>query len=98
MEDIQELLFAAIKKMKSHEAKQILLDHPELTNVKRINNTEQEVTTPLIEACRHSKYFSKFKEFSVLQRMLIMIWLVWVVYQVLDFFGGDQAKNIIIAG
>ena len=55
MEDIQELLFAALKKMKSEEATQILIDHPELTNVKRIDNAEQEVTTPLIEACRYSK-------------------------------------------
>ena len=53
MTDMQELLFAALKGMKSEEAKRILIDHPELTNIKRIDNIEQEVTTPLIEACRY---------------------------------------------
>ena len=99
MEDIQELLFAALKKMNSEEAKQILIDHPELTNVKRIDNAEQEVTTPLIEACRYSKYFSKFKELSGLPRMLSMTGLVWGVYRVLYFFfWGDQTKSMISAG
>ena len=61
MADVQELLFAALKQMKSEEAKQILFDHPELTNVKRIDNIEQEVTTPLIEACRFGKYRNNSK-------------------------------------
>ena len=61
MEDTKELLFGALKWRNSYEAKQILIDHPELTNVKIINNIEQEVTTPLIEACRLSKYWNNSK-------------------------------------
>ena len=58
MEEKQELLFDALKRRKKDEAKQILIDHPELTNVKRIDTIEQEETTPLIEACRYSKYLN----------------------------------------
>ena len=61
MEDIEEQLFAALKRMKRDEAKEILINHPELTNVKRIDNIEQEVTTPLIEACRFGKYWNDSK-------------------------------------
>ena len=56
MEETQELLFAAIRSMNSEETKKILTDHPELTNVKRVDNVEQEVTTPLIEASKYGKY------------------------------------------
>ena len=57
MEDIEELLFAALKKRRGDEARNILINHQELTNVKRIDTVEQEVTTPLIEACRFGKYW-----------------------------------------
>ena len=57
MEDHQELLFAALKKLNSDGAEQILLEHPELTNMKWTDDFEQEVTTPLIVACRYGKQF-----------------------------------------
>ena len=53
MDDIQELLFSAMKKREIEEAKQILTDHPELINVGRTDDFKQEVTTPLIEACKY---------------------------------------------
>ena len=55
MGDIQELLFSALKKRKIEEAKQILTDHPELMNMRRTDDFEQEVTTPLIEACKYGR-------------------------------------------
>ena len=58
MEDIQELLFAALKKMDSDEAIRILRDHPELINMKRKDDLEEEVTTPLIEACKYGRFLN----------------------------------------
>ena len=55
MEDIQELLYAALKNMNSDEAKQILLEHPELTNTTLTGDFKHEVTTPLIEACKYGR-------------------------------------------
>ena len=55
LEDMQDLLFAALKKRNREEAKRILIEHPELTNMKRTDEFEQEVTTPLIDACRYGK-------------------------------------------
>ena len=52
MDDHQNLLFSALKQGNSDEANHILLEHPELTNVKWTDDFEQEVTTPLIEACK----------------------------------------------
>ena len=57
MEDIQGLLFDALRERDGDEAKRILINHPELTNVKRIDDFEQEVTTPLLEACRYGGWF-----------------------------------------
>ena len=57
MEDIQGLLFDALRERDGNEAKRILINHPELTNVKRIDDFEQEVTTPLLEACRYGGWF-----------------------------------------
>ena len=50
MEDIQNLLFAVLKRSEIAEVKRILLENPELTNKKRTDDFGQEVTTPLIVA------------------------------------------------
>ena len=55
MEDIENLkdqLCLLLKERKSEEAKQLLLEHPELTNSTLTDEYKQELTTPLLEACR----------------------------------------------
>ena len=55
MEDernMQDQLFAAIKEEDIEEVSCILSNHPELINVKRRDELEQAITTPLMEACR----------------------------------------------
>ena len=55
MENLQDQLFLLLNERKSDEANQILLKHPELTNKRRTDNYEHEVSTPLIEACRYGE-------------------------------------------
>ena len=55
MEDernMQDQLFAAIKENDIELVSYILSNHPELVNVKRRDELEQAITTPLMEACR----------------------------------------------
>ena len=56
MEDSLELLFTALKMMDSVEAIRILRNHPEFINMRRIDDCELEVTTPLIMACKHGRW------------------------------------------
>ena len=58
MADLQESLFAALEKMDSVEAIRILRRHPKLTNMRRTDDFEQEVTTPLIEACKSGRWLN----------------------------------------
>ena len=60
IKDIQDQLFLLLKQRESEEANQILLKHPELTNMRRTDNYEHEVSTPLIEACRYGECTSVF--------------------------------------
>ena len=55
MEGIQDKLFQAIKSRQAEEAKRILVEYPELTNLKRTTECDGEVSTPLIEACRYGE-------------------------------------------
>ena len=52
MENLPDQLCRLLKERKSEEAKQILLEHPELTNMTMTDEYKQEETTPLLEACR----------------------------------------------
>ena len=55
MEGIQDKLFQAIESRQAQEAKHILTEYPELTNLKRTTECDGEVSTPLIEACRYGE-------------------------------------------
>ena len=59
MEDIKKIqdeLFLLLKQRESDKAKKILMKHPELTNMRRTDDYEHEVSTPLIEACRYGEF------------------------------------------
>ena len=55
MEGIQDKLFQAIQSRQAQEAKRILREYPDLTNLKRTTECDGEVSTPLIEACRYGE-------------------------------------------
>ena len=71
MEDkrnMQDQLFTAIKENDIEVVRSILSNHPELVNVKRRDELEQAVTTPLMEACRAG--VSIIIKFTVLSRII----------------------------
>ena len=53
----QDRLFCAIEEDETKEVKKILSKHPTLSNFKRITgfDFEQEVSTPLIRACKEGR-------------------------------------------
>ena len=50
-------LLDALETNNADEAIRILSDHPELMNMKGTDQFEKHVATPLIFACKYSKYY-----------------------------------------